>query len=513
MTETLIGANFGANLSTNSSEQLWCIEFDEPVCLDLPEMEQVERIFKGRVVEANLAFAKAYQSTLDQALQWRVSDFLPRECSTSAPFLQDVVRSGYRMEAVETTEQAADGTTKFFVNTCFGTIQDNHVLRAWGMRRDITKTRELEKRLHSLQTAVDSSDDGILVAEVSGKDFPLIYVNRRFTEITGYAMDEVIGRDCRFLQGADTDSVTVKRIRHAINAGEKFRGEILNYRKNGEEFWNFVRLTPVHDQAGNVTHYVGVQTDITERKRYEEMIKQQRQELTHVSRVSTLGEIGATLAHELKQPLASILLNAKAASRMLACDDPNLQELRKIVADIIRDDRRSGRVLDRIYFQMRKSEPAHQPLSINRVIVESLELLEKELIKHRLETRRQLADDLPPVLGDPIELQQVIINLVLNSEQAMQDQTDDRNLSIESSLDDEQHVRLVIDDNGPGLHERDLERVFTAFHTTKTNGLGMGLAINRTIINTHGGRIWAEKNGSRGARFVISLPTAAKKQK
>lgn len=492
------------NLLNNTSEQMWCIEFDEPVSLDLPEAEQVERLFDARVVEANAAFAKAYGATLDEVLQWRISDFIPRDYPTSAPLLLEAVRSGYRMENLETTEQAVDGHIKIFVNKFNGTIENDHVIRIWGMCRDVTETREIEKQISLRQTAIDSSDDAFSVASAES-DFPLVYVNQRFCDLTGYTQEEVLGRNCRFLQGENTNPATVRQMRSALKEHQKFRGEILNYRKDGMPFWNSLRLSPVFDDNKTLTHFVGIQTDITARKHNEELIVQQRRDLAHVSRLTALGEIGAALAHELKQPMASILLNAEAASRMLQNGSQDLDQFRDIVADIIRDDRRAGKVLDRIRHYLQKEEQPHQVLSINEVIDESLTLLEKELVSHHLKVNISLAPDLPPVIGDPIELQQVIINQVLNAEQAMQGQNE-RKLTIKSFLDKNQHIRIEICDNGPGIHARDLERIFTAFHTTKKGGMGMGLAINRTIINSHGGRIWTEKNRSQGARFIITLP-------
>ena len=263
------------NLLANTSELLWCIEFDEPVALDLPEIEQVERIFGARVVEANEAFARAYNSTLAEVIdRWRVEDFIPRSFPTSVPFLLQAVRSRYRMEEVETTERTTDGETKIFVNNFIGTIHDGKVFRVWGMCRDVTETRAIEEQIRLRQEAIESSNDGFVIADATLPDLPIIYVNQRFEELTGYTSDEILGRNCRFLQGADTDAETVTRFREALAAGTRFQGEVLNYCKDGSPFWNFLRISPVRNKNGEITHFIGLQTDITERKLADEASRQ-----------------------------------------------------------------------------------------------------------------------------------------------------------------------------------------------------------------------------------------------
>jgi PAS domain S-box-containing protein len=471
-------------------------------------MEQVDRIFKARVVEANEAFARAYNSTLAEVIdRWRLEDFMPRSFPTSVPVLLETVRSRYQMKDVETTEQTTDGKTKIFVNSFVGTIQNQRVTRIWGMSRDVTETREIEKQIRLRQEAIESSGDGFVIADATLPDLPLIYVNRRFEELTGYTSDEVIGRNCRFLQGADSDEETTTRLRESLQAETRFQCEILNYRKDGSTFWNLLRIAPVRDKSGKMTHFIGLLTDVTERRLEDQASQQQRDQLAHFSRAATLVEIGAALAHELNQPLAAILRNAQAATRFLDRETPDLAQVREILADIVKDDRRAGDVLGRIRQHLRREDFQREPVDMNGVVRNSLEFLHSELIIAHIDIELQLAEELPFIMGDAVQLQQVILNLVLNAVEAVRlaEHADSR-IVIETSSADHDTIRVSVSDSGRGIDESDLDRIFDPFHTTKEQGMGVGLSINRTIIESHDGRIWAENVPGGGASFVFTIP-------
>ncbi|TWT76791.1 Sensor protein FixL [Planctomycetes bacterium CA13] len=501
-----VGEQRYQNLLANTSELLWCIEFDEPVSLDLAEMEQVERLFNARVVECNEAFARSYGATTQEALNWHVEDFIPRSLSTSVPFLLEAVRSRFRMEDLETIEQSTEGKTKVFINSFMGTIEDGRVLRVWGMCRDVTETREIEKQIRLRQAAIESTHDGFVIADATEPGFPLVFVNERFQQFTGYSEDEILGRNCRFLQGADTDPNTIEAIRTALNEEERFQGELLNYRKDGTPFWSFLRISPVHDRSGKLTHFVGMSTDITERVRTEELSQQQRDQLEHVSRAATLVEIGAALAHELNQPLAAILRNAQAAQRFLDTETPNHDELREILADIIKDDRRAGDVLKRIRQQLSKDASERTSVNLNEVVKDALALLSHELIIKHTEIKLDLSEELPPVLADPIQIQQVMLNLVLNAEDAMESTPPGQSKITVSTTVQGDFVQVSVSDAGHGIPPDQLESIFEPFHTTKNSGMGVGLSINRTIVDSHDGKMWAENVAAGGARMIFSLP-------
>jgi len=230
--------------------------------------------------------------------------------------------------------------------------------------------------------------------------------------------------------------------------------------------------------------------------------------LAHVTRVMTMGELAASIAHEVNQPLAAVVTNANACLRWLAGTTPNLDEAREALGRIIRDGKRAGGVIGRIRALVKKSGSEQVCLDINEVVQEVVGLIQSEIQKNGVVLRMQLAADVLPVLGDRVQLQQVIINLVMNGIEAMASVTDrSRELFIRSRQHESDKVLVAVQDSGIGIDRQNLEKIFDAFYTTKPQGMGMGLAISRSIVENHGGRLWATANEDRGATFQFTLPT------
>jgi signal transduction histidine kinase len=244
--------------------------------------------------------------------------------------------------------------------------------------------------------------------------------------------------------------------------------------------------------------------------RQAEMEAQQlRQELSHIGRVSTMGELTASLAHELTQPLTAILHNAQAAQRTLEAGAVNLEEIREILADIVEDDRRAGEVIRRLRGLLRKDALEFATLDVNEMMTEMTRLLSSEAALRDVSIRLELAPQLPPALGDRVQLQQVILNLVLNGLDAMREQVAGaRTLVLRSAADSSTTIRVAVQDSGPGINESDLDSIFQAFYTTKADGLGMGLSIARSIVEAHGGRLEVRNNPEGGATFSFTLPVS-----
>jgi PAS domain S-box-containing protein len=269
---------------------------------------------------------------------------------------------------------------------------------------------------------------------------------------------------------------------------------------------------PSKDESGSF-EFVGAVTDITERKLAEEELRQKevslreaQTELAHVSRVTTLGELAASIGHEVNQPLAGIVTNATASLRWLAGDSPNLAEAREAIRRIIRDGNRAGEVVSRMRALFKKARTAMEWLDINKAIEEVVILTQSEVRRNRVALRMELAADVPPIMGDRVQLQQVVMNLILNAIEAMSTvEKRDRNLVIRTQRGQRDEVRVEVQDSGIGLDPKNAERIFDAFHTTKPGGLGMGLSISRSIVESHGGRLWAISNDGPGATFRFTL--------
>jgi len=250
-------------------------------------------------------------------------------------------------------------------------------------------------------------------------------------------------------------------------------------------------------------------SDITERRQAEDALRRAQAELAHVTRVMTVGELAASIAHEVNQPLTGVITNGNACLRWLGRTPPDLDEAREAVRRMIRDGSRASEVMARIRTLLRKAEPQKTRLAINDVIGEVITLAESEVHRNRVLLKTDLAADFPPVLADRIQLQQVLLNLMLNGMEAMRAVTDrSRELIIRSRKEETDAIRVAVQDSGVGIDPQDLDRIFTAFVTTKSEGLGMGLAISRSIIEAHGGRLWATPNAGPGATFQFTLPTS-----
>jgi PAS domain S-box-containing protein len=269
---------------------------------------------------------------------------------------------------------------------------------------------------------------------------------------------------------------------------------------------------PIRNADGAVVRLVGALLDITERKQAEEALREAQAELAHVTRVTTLGEMTASIAHEINQPLAAVVNNASACLRWLAGQAPNLEEARHSAELIIADGHRAGEIIGRIRALVKKSPPRKDWFDINETILEVISLARSEAQRNRVSLQTQLSSDVPLVLGDRIQLQQVILNLIINALEAMSGVGEGpRELLVGSSKDDSQGILVTVRDSGAGLDPDSLDHLFDAFYTTKPQGMGMGLAISRSIIEAHGGRLWATANKHSGATFRFTLPAGGER--
>jgi PAS domain S-box-containing protein len=344
----------------------------------------------------------------------------------------------------------------------------------------------------------------------SAPDGTMNYVSPSCERITGYSAREfkddpalfhkvILPEDRRIWVGHDHD------VRNRRKASEiQFRIRT----KGGEIRWIDHVCLPVHDGQGKFLGIRASNRDISERKKAEFEAQQQRNELAHVTRVAVLGELTSSIAHELNQPLAAIRNYASAAQRFLSRSEPDLSKAREALEGIVRDDRRAAEVISRVRGLLKKEEPSYQPVRMNQVIQEILALIRSDAVLEGLKIETELAPELPVVPGDRVQLQQVLLNLILNSVDAMNKVKPDlRKLVIKTENGEDRDVKVSVRDLGAGIDEAHRVRLFESFFTTKPKGMGMGLAISQRIIHAHGGSIWAENHPDGGATFYFTLPT------
>ena len=251
-----------------------------------------------------------------------------------------------------------------------------------------------------------------------------------------------------------------------------------------------------------------LQEQVTERKQAEEALRQAQADLTHANRVSSMGELTASLAHEVNQPIAAAITDANTCLRWLSRDQPDLEEARAAASRIVQDGRRAVEIVNRVRLLFQKGTLQRELVDLNETIREMMLLLHSEATKFAVLVRTELAADLPQVMGDRVQLQQVLMNLMMNSIDAMKDMDGRRELAIQSQCGEDGQVLIWVSDTGAGLPPEQEDKIFDAFFTTKTHGTGMGLRISRSIIESHGGRLWAADNPPRGTRFCFTLPAS-----
>ncbi|WP_442894394.1 ATP-binding protein [Bradyrhizobium sp. AZCC 1708] len=306
----------------------------------------------------------------------------------------------------------------------------------------------------------------------------------------------------------EPDEEAWRKHRETLDAHLPFRDfELARAGPDGSKRYVSVSGLPVFDRTGRFVGYRGVGRHITERRRAEESLRAMQAELAHANRVTTMGQLTASIAHEVNQPIAATVTNAGAALRWLSAQPPNLGEVRDSLRRIVEDGKRAGNVISGIRALINKVPPRNDRFDLNEAILEMVVLTRSEMVKHGILLQTNLAPGLPMVKGDRTQLQQVILNLILNAIEAMEG-VDQRAgaLRINSEREAAGGVLVTVRDSGPGLDPADVERVFEAFYTTKAKGMGMGLAICRSMVEAHGGRMWARANEPRGAVFQFSLP-------
>jgi PAS domain S-box-containing protein len=340
-------------------------------------------------------------------------------------------------------------------------------------------------------------------------DGSIMFVNRAWQEYTGQTPQHLISSLWQTTIHPDDLSKLTDQWSMAVSAGRSFETETRLRRVDGQYHWFVVKKVLAVLRNGKsepCLHALIAFEDIDEQKKAEEERERLRRELArlaHLDRVSRIGELTASLAHEIKQPIGAVVTNAEACLRLLDREQPDLLEAREAALEMVKDARRTADIIDRVRLLFQRGSSQLDVVDLNEVIREMAMMLQNEANLHSVSIRTDFAEGLPKVAADRVQLQQVLMNLMLNSIEAMSGTSGE--LGIESHLGEDGQLLISVIDTGVGL-PTDAEQIFNPFYTTKAQGTGLGLAITRSIVEAHGGRIWASRNSGRGATFHFTLP-------
>jgi PAS domain S-box-containing protein len=382
------------------------------------------------------------------------------------------------------------------------------------VRRALREARERAEREKAEEVARRSEKELLDVIEAiptmaftTLADGSSAWVNRRWVEYSGLSVEGTSGAGWQATLHPDDLNGHMTKWQQSLASGEPFENEARHRSANGEYRWFLVRAVPLRDEQGKIRKWYGTLTDIEDRKRTEqerERLRQLGADLAYMSRVMTMGELAASLAHEIKQPIAAAAINARACMQWLCRDAPDLTEACQTASATIAEVKRAAEIIDRVHSLYRRGTPKQELVDLNEIIREITVLLNDTAHRNSVSIRTELDVSLPTAAADRVQLQQILMNLMSNGIEAMQ--ATGGELSVTSKRTEDGQLLISVSDSGVGLPVDGPDRIFEAFFTTKPQGTGMGLSISRRIIASHGGRLWASPNAGRGATFQFALP-------
>jgi PAS domain S-box-containing protein len=467
---------------------------------------------EDRIVRINKEFTRMFGYEPAEALQRQINDLIvPKADLETSQAYSRVLHHGGRVE-VETVRRRKDGTEidvsllAISVRTASGDPVVNYAIY-----RDITERKRAEERLRESEARFQAmADKAPVLIWMTGIDGLCNYFNKPWLEFTGRTLEQEVGTG--WIEGVHPDDVQSCHdgFFPAYHARKPFSMEYRLKRAGGEYRWMIESGIPRYTSGGEFAGYIGSNIDITELKRAEaerERLHQLETELAHINRVTMMGELAASLAHEIKQPIAAAVVDAKSCLRWLRRDAPNVEEACEAASRMINDATHAAEVIERVRSLYRRDTSDRELLDVNEIIQEMIIVLREKADRNLISIRVELDSGLPPITADRVQLQQVLMNLMLNAFEAMTGMKGE--LSVTSKKSEDDHLLVSVSDSGVGLAEGGVDHIFDAFFTTKAQGTGMGLSISRKIVESHGGRLWASANRERGATFHFILPTAA----
>jgi PAS domain S-box-containing protein len=467
---------------------------------------------EDRIVRVNKEFTRMFGYQPDEALQRPLNDLIVPEAEIeSSQAYTRVLKHGGRVE-VETVRRRKDGTEidvsllAISVRTASGEQVINYAVY-----RDITERKRAEERLRESEARFQAmADTAPVLIWMTGTDGLCNYFNRPWLEFAGRTMEQEVGLG--WVEGVHPDDLQGCHdgFWPAYHARKPFSIEYRLRRADGEYRWMIESGIPRYTSGGEFSGYIGSNIDITDLKRAEAERHRSRQleaDLAHINRVSLMGELAASLAHEIKQPIAAAVMDARTCLRWLRSDTPEVAEGCEAALRMINDATRAAEVIDRVRSLYRRDTSERELLDLNEIIREIIVLLREKADLNSISIRTEIDSELPLIKADRVQLQQVLMNLLLNGIESIKDAKGD--LTVTSKRTEDGQVLISVRDSGIGLPGEDVDRIFEAFFTTKEQGTGMGLSISRRIIESHGGFLWASANPGRGATFQFTLPTDA----
>jgi len=396
-----------------------------------------------------------------------------------------------------------DGFVKYVHVVAHALSLESGSIEFAGAVMDVTAAKEAADKVRLI---IDTVPGLLWTARPDGA---VDFISQRWLEYTGMTLEQGLGWGWESAYHSDDLEQILATWRAALAEGKPYEAEARLRSFDGEYRWFLCRACPLFDHSGHILGWYGSATDIHDRKQAEEGLRQAQAALAHVSRVTTMGELTASLAHEVNQPITAAVTGASTCLRWLTRDHPDVERAREAASSIVKDATRAADLVSRIRLHFKKGTLKRELVDVNEAIREMITLLDSEATRYSILVRTELAADLPQIMGDRLELQQVTMNLIANSIDALKDVDGTREIAIKSRRTENEQIEICISDTGIGLPPRQADQIFNPFFTTKPHGTGMGLRISRSIIESHGGRLWAVDNSPRGASFYFTLPAEA----